>query len=263
MAGSNEKNAEVTTAAQRYMDHSMNVMGYSSAFHSGLMGKALDVGRAGLKKAGSPVAALRVVEDSNARADAGALWLRQMAYAWCVDNFITYLAELLALIFRTTPRFLKSHKGNRISKYYNALVEDLASYRGSTMEEFLAALAEDCVFELAGTSWGELTKYLENDISLRLSDLPGYNDLKRMVAIRNTIVHNRSIVNRRLISSAECFSDSLDEPVPVEDGLLLKDVGLLGILVEAIDRRATEQFQLPTIGMQAKRHWTAEADEVK
>jgi hypothetical protein len=152
------------------------------------------------------------------------------------DNYLTYLAELLALIFTTRPETLKSNETVRVDEIL----------KHPSMEELIAEIAERRVVDLSHEDMENLAKYLEDRLGFRLFDDSG--ELRRAVRIvkaRNLIVHNRGVVNRtyktRVPEDPTPFGQRLD--FSGED--VIENGDFLAKSVVHVDRRAIEKFGLP------------------
>lgn len=159
-----------------------------------------------------------------------------------VDNYLTYIAEFLALIFRTRPETLKS---NETVKFDELL-------QHSTMEELINSLAEKKVEKLSYEGMRDLASYFQERLGLKLFD--SNDDFQRavfLIEVRNIIVHNRGMVNLIFKSRVPWFPIELGEPIklkldsdhPEDD--VFAHVAFLAKSVREIDQRAAEKFRLP------------------
>lgn len=163
----------------------------------------------------------------------------QMMLCRSVDNFLTYLSELLSVIFRTRPEMLKSNETTRL---------DLI-LQFKKMDDLISALVEKRVTDLAYQGMRDLSKDLSRKIGFDLFERE--EDLARAVRIievRNLIVHNRAIVNRLFLSRLPDFTASLGDRVDLESRAV-DDIEFLDSSVSDIDRRAVEKFGLPTLSI--------------
>ena len=113
--------------------------------------------------------------------------LAQQVVLWrAVDNFLTYNAQILALVFRTHPATLKSKETERL--------DQILQY--TSMNELIAALADKRVNELSYKGIHDLERYLSEKIGFDLfSDEETRGNIWFLVEARNLVVHNRGIVN--------------------------------------------------------------------
>jgi hypothetical protein len=161
--------------------------------------------------------------------------LMELAVGKAVDNFISYIAELLAAVFRTRPETLPS--GDEV---------ELGFVLGhTTMEDFVDSLTDRRVHNLAQKGMRELSAYLRRHLKFDLFPDPARMDKALYYTeLRNLLVHNRG---RADLKFARKFPNrpALGQPVPIGTENL---AACLDFFIEAacdIDRRAVEKFKLP------------------
>lgn len=150
------------------------------------------------------------------------------------DNFLTYLSQLLALIFTERPETLRSSETVRL--------EDILQHK--TMEDLVKQLAERRVERLSYQGMKDLQKDLKEKLGFEI--FPSSEALSRaveIIEIRNLIVHNRGVVNRtfqaRTGDSSTNINNRLRDAVRVTS-----DLDFLGHSVLDIDERAAQKFGL-------------------
>jgi len=163
----------------------------------------------------------------------------QMFLCRSVDNFLTYISELLTLIFRTRPETLRSRAQVRLD--YILKFEN--------MTDLISALVERRVNELSYQGMEQLTDDLRESIGLQLftDDLLRSKAI-RLIEIRNVIVHNRSIINLNFVRKIPDAAADLGKPLTLRGTEVLDDLTDLAIVVFNIDRRSIEKFALETVG---------------
>lgn len=162
--------------------------------------------------------------------------LYQMMLSRAADNYLTYLADILALIFRKRPETLRSGE----------MVKLDIVLQHKAMEDLIAVLAERRVVQLSYQGMRELSKYLEEKLGFPL--FKKAQQLQRafqIVELRNLIVHNRGVVNRTFLSKVEGFSAGLGKTLVFDLDTVLSAVHFLGRSVADIDLRAGKKFGLP------------------
>jgi len=103
-----------------------------------------------------------------------------------VDNYLVYISELLADIFRAKPETLRSGEMVRLDTVL----------RHGTMKDLINELADRRVHELSYSGLKDLSVYFKEKLGLSL--FQGESDEQHAVQIieqRNLIVHARSVVN--------------------------------------------------------------------
>lgn len=164
-----------------------------------------------------------------------------LAFCAAVDNYLSYVSEVLALIYHTKPETLRS-------KEETETLDEILRY--STMEELTSYLAEKRVNRLSHRGMSNLSDYLVRVLGFCLFEKSG--DLSRAVLIvetRNLIVHNRAIIDSRFLGRVPDFSGKIGDTIDLgggnESGRTLKDIQFLARSVADVDPRACVKFDLP------------------
>jgi hypothetical protein len=161
--------------------------------------------------------------------------LLQMVLSRMVDNYLVYIADLLALIFRTKPETLRSSEKVRLD---TVLAHD-------NMEELISDLAERQVNRLSYQGMRDLSQYLSGSLKFDLFKSP--QDLKRaagIIELRNLIVHNRAVVNRHFLSRVPDSPTQVGEVVELDLDSVFSDVQFLTGSASDLDARASDKFGL-------------------
>lgn len=166
----------------------------------------------------------------------------EMILSRAIDGFLTYMADMLALIFTSKPETLKS---NDTMKY-----DDILSY--GSMEELVHEMAESRVRNLTYGGFEKLHGYFKEKLNF---DLLGkdedFDSISVIVAVRNLCVHKRGIIDK-------IFSDKVSKTHFVEDGkkpivgkridlsrrAFYDSLGDIYTLASSIDDRASIKFSL-------------------
>lgn len=193
-------------------------------------GHATQIDRARTKSSGSPDAidVLRTFGQM----------LFEMVLQRAADNFLTYVADLLALVFTKNPHVLKSQE--KVS--YEEVLEC------TTMDEVVSRLAERRIHELSYKGMREL----QNDLSKRMNFwlFESDEDLDRaifLIEARNLIAHNQGRVNRIFLARVKGIDTYLEgQRLQLNFDDVESNQRFLLEAVLDIDRRASEKFVLPT-----------------
>jgi hypothetical protein len=103
-----------------------------------------------------------------------------------VDNFLTYISDLLATIYKNNPAMLRSAEQERLDFIL----------QHPTMDELLSAIAERKVERLAYRGLKDLDGYVHSQMSFRLFPVEvELNEAAIIVERRNLLAHNRGIVS--------------------------------------------------------------------
>lgn len=103
-----------------------------------------------------------------------------------VDNFMTYLCDLVGEVYQRRPEAMRSSA--------TVTVADVLTHR--TMEEFVEAEIERRVSQASRKGWSEMRRLLESDLKLTLSESSDQTEaLERAVLVRNLVTHRRGRVD--------------------------------------------------------------------
>jgi len=159
--------------------------------------------------------------------------IAQMILARSVDNFLTYISELLILIYRAKPQMLRA-SDQKIAW------DEVLGY--DAMEELVAALIDRRVNALTYKGLKDLAKDLEQHIGLFSAE----EDLAKgaeIVEQRNLIVRNRGIINN-IVSRVSAYSDRVGQQLMLSVNEVMTKTLFLRLSALDIDRRASEKFSL-------------------
>ena len=162
--------------------------------------------------------------------------LCRMGFCAAVDNFLTYISDLLTLIYKTKPEALRSS--------HTMKTEEILRYK--SMSDLVAALAERRVYGLAYKGMADLNEELYRTLGFQLFTKP--SDLRRgviIIEVRNLAVHNRSVVNAVFLTRVKHKELKVGDEIPMEVEMLLAADNFLGATVTDIDNRAAAKFGLP------------------
>jgi len=167
--------------------------------------------------------------------------LDEMLFCRAVNSFLTYLADLMTLIYEKYPQKLPSDKK---TTYRFCIEHHIAG-------DLVSALAEETVMELTHKRLDELAEYFSEKLDLVLFTKDEYAvNAALCVDIRNIITHNRSVINRFFIKRNPRYADELGKRVMVAKNERRDMLGTLGYCARQIDIRAIQQFGFPTVSPQ-------------
>lgn len=157
-----------------------------------------------------------------------------------VDNFLTYVTQILTLIYRTKPEMLRSSDKIRL----DYVLEH------QNMEDLIHDLVERRVNDLSYQGMRKLNTYLAEKIGFQL--IPNGQELDKTVRIiesRNLIVHNRGIVNELFLSRVPSSKESLGDRLKLDSDFIFLGQKFLCERVQHIDFNAVMKFSLPFVKM--------------
>jgi hypothetical protein len=155
-----------------------------------------------------------------------------------VDNFLTYISQLLSLIFRSKPETLRSNDQIRV---------DFA-LQHTTMNDLVDALAEKKVTDLSYSGMRQLADYIGR-LGLELfADESALERAVFLIEVRNLITHNRSVVNNTFLNKLRASKEpvgKIGETLNLEVNSVFDGITFLADNVGQIDLRAASKFGLP------------------
>jgi len=154
-----------------------------------------------------------------------------------VDNYLSYVSELLALIFKTRPETLRAAEREQV------LLKTVLD--SGNLDELIDAVTEQRVERLSYKSMDDLNRYLKEKLGFPLFE--SNDDLEhatRLGQVRNVVVHNRSIKPRS--QRAHLVPGDVGERMKLHASIVTDDGEWLAQLVAKTDRRATSKYKLPT-----------------
>jgi hypothetical protein len=180
-------------------------------------------------------------ESAVAQMDMHSAVLEEMAFCRAVNSFLTYLADLMTLIYEKYPKKLPA---NKQTTYRFSIEHYLAG-------DLISALAEETVIELTHQNLDALAKYFKKNLDLMLFMKETDTATAALcVDIRNIITHNRGIVNRFFIQRNPRFANDLGKRIVLSKDDSRAMLATLGYCARQVDIRASKKFGLETIAPQ-------------
>jgi hypothetical protein len=225
-----------TLALARYLDDLRSMLGFQAYLWRMIV--QVDYGHgdpAKLPKPGEqppPESAVAQMENIHSAV------LNEMAFCRDANSFLTYLADLMTLIYEKYPKKLPS---NKQTTYGFCIEHHMAG-------DLMPALAEETVMALTHQNLDALAKYFKKNLDLALFTKDAHAASASLcVDIRNIITHNRGIVNRFFIHRNPQFAADLGKRVVVSEKDSQEMLGTLGYCARQLDLRAVKKFGLVTI----------------
>jgi hypothetical protein len=162
------------------------------------------------------------------------LLLRETALTRSVDNFLAYLSDLLAEIFKARPETLRSSEQVKVA--------DVLSHE--SLDAFIESHAEDRVEALAQGGFVKLSRYFDGYLGFDLFHEVESHAVADLIGYRNVYVHNRGIINRTFLSRvSEPERFKLGEYLALNTEEIMADP--LDAIVASVDGRAADKWGLP------------------
>lgn len=177
-------------------------------------------------------------------------FVRERMLCAVVETLLWYLAALLRTVFTLHPyQMLARSKstdtdGLRVDAGESAVpLRAILEYE--TREQLLASIVDDKVDRLSYRSLKSLDAYFREALKLSLTDDKTLlQSATRAVAMRNLLVHNRGLVNRRFRSLWGDDAPPLGHRVNVDDTFLRETYEVVETLVDDLDARAVWKYFL-------------------
>jgi hypothetical protein len=171
------------------------------------------------------------------------LWLSVMLCS-AVDNFQTYLSEMLEAVFTARPETLKS--SDKVE------VQEVLQY--ASIAEFIEASAERKVQSLTSRGFPRLRDYFADRLGVRpvLADdeLVGTTEA---IALRNLFVHHRGRVTRQFLLQTSRSDVSVGDLIVLDRDAVGALCHNLQAVAEAFDEALVSHFGMQTFQVQRKR----------
>ncbi len=162
-----------------------------------------------------------------------ARFVMEMMLVRGTDNFLSYVSELLALVFTSRPETLKSGETVKLDEIL----------QHSTMDDLVKRLAERRVERLSYQGMKDLQKDLAEKLNFELFPLSeSLSRAVRIIEVRNLLVHNRGIVNRTFQSRTGDSSVAIGTLFELSPHAVISDLNFLAKSVLDVDERAAVKF---------------------
>ena len=162
----------------------------------------------------------------------------EMFLARVVDNFQTYVVDLVRAVLHAKPAMLSTRQ-------QTLTLEELLSY--DRIEDLVHDILERRINGLAYEGFIELQTWCAErgmEISVSQTDQVA---VVEFFAIRNVIAHNRGVVDEKYVKATESktFAIGTVRNVSVDD--FFQAMSMFHRIVTETDRIAAEKFQLPKV----------------
>lgn len=157
----------------------------------------------------------------------------EMFFTRAVDGFLAYISDLMALMFHAKPGLLGKS---------TVTMEEVLQH--ATAADLLATVVERKVYDLSREGMKKLSEYVQRNYDFALfRDAASLEQAVYINEIRNLIVHQRGIVNRKFLRLVPHRTEKVGEKLNLtqED---FSRIESLNEVVTDIDSRAVGQFKL-------------------
>jgi uncharacterized protein YutE (UPF0331/DUF86 family) len=164
----------------------------------------------------------------------------EMALARSVDNFLSYVSDVLTQAITTRPDLLKTQE--------QVTLEEVL--RHESLEDFVRWAAERRVNQLSFKGLTDIAEYVEKRLGLTLRTTDeDWQSLGEAVAVRNIVVHRRAIVDERFLWTVKGAEAQLTpgQKFSVPRELLAETMKCTMRMVRGFDMRVAAKFDLPLL----------------
>jgi hypothetical protein len=162
--------------------------------------------------------------------------MAEMALCRVVDNYLCYISELLAMLFRSHPECLKSSE--------QITLEFVLSHR--TRSRLIRAIADRQVNRLSYQGMRDLNEYTSRKLGLPLLvDDSQLSQAIELIEMRNLIVHARGMVNEVFLSRTGGAGRELGSRLSFSFERVRKHADFMTKCVAGLEERAHEKFDFP------------------
>jgi hypothetical protein len=152
-------------------------------------------------------------------------------YIRIVDSFLTYIADVLAEVHLAKPETLAA-KELKVARILNRKQED-----------WLAELAEERVDSLVRGGFKSIIEDVDKSLGVRLDpDDRAMAAVMDAVEVRNVLVHNRGVVDRRAASKLKLDAGDIGGTLEIDEQRLVDTIQLLGAAARHIDHVLSGKF---------------------
>ena len=162
--------------------------------------------------------------------------LLELVLTRTVDNFLCFVSDLLALIYKSKPEMLRSSESEKLDFILQF----------TDMDQLRSAIAEKRVERLSYLGLRELCEHIESHMSFMVFEAP--EDLHRaalIVELRNICTHARGVVGPTTVRRFPEMRAELGRHINLSASKVTEDRKFLEDCVFDIDLRATSKFSLP------------------
>ena len=162
--------------------------------------------------------------------------LQELILTRTVDNFLCFVSDLLALIYKTKPQMLRSSEQERI--------DYVLSFQ--SMDELRIAIAENKVERLSYLGLRDLNESLKNQMGFELfCSATELSEAAVLVEMRNICVHARGVVGTTSARRFAEFKELVGKRLDFSHERIRRCRRFVENAVFDIDLRATAKFSLP------------------
>lgn len=169
--------------------------------------------------------------------------MSEMLLCSAVDNYLTYLRDLLVRVYQVKPDMLKSSDTNLSHEFV---------LQFQTMDDLIVALAEKKAGELAYRGFRDYVEFWKKHGFNLFARDTDYEEVLRYIEIRNIIVHNRGVINNIFKTRLPKHPSQVGEHINYDDDFkdALEDLTRSAF---EIDNKAVAKFKLELVPLRTRK----------
>lgn len=162
--------------------------------------------------------------------------LTELTFCRAVDNYLIYLSQLLAVIYKEKPDSIKALESPITTK-------DIFSF--STIDDLIAGIVEAKIEQASRQGAKDLFELFSKH-HFKLFETSEYESAgKFIIEIRNVIVHNRGRITKVFKDKFPSYTQEIGDRIIITNNNARNIINFLVNLVIDIDNRAAKKFNLP------------------
>lgn len=159
--------------------------------------------------------------------------MAEMALCRVVDNYLSYVTDLLGILFRTRPECLKSSE--------TITLEFALAHK--TTSRLIRAIADRQVNKLSYRGMKDLNEYTSKQLGLALfGSSAELSQGIQLIEMRNLIVHSRGVVNDTFLSRTGNPHYGIGSQLSFSFSSVQENGNFLARCVEELEQRAHSKF---------------------
>ena len=156
-----------------------------------------------------------------------------------MENFETYFVAIIREALRKRPEILSK------SSYPDLQMKTILEH--ATVESLVHDLIESKVNELSYRGFSDLKDWCQERGIPLVVPRGKAEEVVELIATRNTIAHNRGVVDQKYVRSVKAPRFRLGDVRKFDNETLLGSMSLLNGVVDATDRAIVSSFGLETV----------------
>ena len=161
--------------------------------------------------------------------------ITEMIISRLVDNYQTYLTEVIRAILRAKPEILRSSEQVKLEYVLNF----------DNIDALITDLIDQKAYELGHRGFSDLDKWCDSFLGVQLArNQPQRDELIEIIETRNLIIHNRSQVNKKYLSKVKGSNLLVGKMRPINHKYLMVASNLLSLSAMDFDTQVVSKFNL-------------------